>query len=191
MKNKPSKSRAEYLKKWRDINPEKAREYYQNNKEKSKESSKKWQKENHKKYRDMQKKSYNKNIEKRRIGCRKWYAENKEKVRDYSKKRYAENSEKILKYGRKYSSEHPEVRLKSKLKGYGLTVAEFNAMVEKQNGVCAVCGKSNLRGARLCVDHKHETGKVRGLLCVHCNAAIGLFCDDINLLASAISYLKE
>ena len=63
-------------------------------------------------------------------------------------------------------------------------------MFEKQGGCCAICGGVNVNGRRLAVDHEHETGKVRGLLCDKCNLAIGLF-DDINNLASAIKYLSR
>lgn len=64
-------------------------------------------------------------------------------------------------------------------------------MVKNQNGLCQICKsfKSN-RKSRLCVDHNHLTGKIRGLLCDRCNRAIGLFGDDSNILESALEYLK-
>lgn len=81
-------------------------------------------------------------------------------------------------------------------KNYGLTVAEYNAMLLDQGGVCAVCGKDepNEHGRtgkkfRLSVDHCHETGSIRGLLCQRCNRAIGLLGDDPTLMRKAISYL--
>jgi len=65
-------------------------------------------------------------------------------------------------------------------------------MEQAQGGVCAICGKpeATARTKRLCVDHCHETGKVRGLLCSHCNRAIGLLGDSCAILASAITYLE-
>lgn len=79
---------------------------------------------------------------------------------------------------------------------YGLTVAEYDALLRKQGGVCAVCGKDepNAHGRtgkqfRLAVDHCHKTGEVRGLLCQKCNRAIGLLGDDPVLMRKAISYL--
>jgi hypothetical protein len=79
---------------------------------------------------------------------------------------------------------------------YGLSVARYNALLHKQGGVCAVCGKDepNAHGrtgkqVRLSVDHCHETGVVRGLLCQKCNRAIGLLNDDPVLMRKAISYL--
>jgi hypothetical protein len=79
---------------------------------------------------------------------------------------------------------------------YGLTVDEYNAMLRRQGGVCAICGKSEPaehgrtgKQFRLAVDHCHETGAVRGLLCQKCNRAVGLLGDDPILLRKAISYL--
>jgi hypothetical protein len=76
---------------------------------------------------------------------------------------------------------------------YGITLGDYDQMVEKQNGKCAICEstepKSN--GARFAVDHDHKTGKVRGLLCGSCNTGIGKLGDDIALLTSAIEYLKD
>ena len=68
-------------------------------------------------------------------------------------------------------------------------------MYEQQNGVCAICGKPETKVQYgkiqpLTVDHNHETGKVRGLLCFNCNIAIGKLKDDIVLLEKAIDYLK-
>lgn len=82
---------------------------------------------------------------------------------------------------------------------YGLSIEDYEGMVEAQQGCCRICGgHGGDRGwitkrerAKLFVDHCHETGKVRGLLCHQCNAGLGMFRDSPNLLTSAISYLKE
>ena len=71
---------------------------------------------------------------------------------------------------------------------YGLTLEDYDAMMERQNGVCAICStetKGNLH-----IDHNHQTNEVRGLLCGKCNRAIGLLNDDISLFTKAITYLK-
>jgi hypothetical protein len=76
---------------------------------------------------------------------------------------------------------------------YGITEARYNEMNEEQQGLCAICHKPNLHGAKtkeLYVDHCHDTKKVRGLLCNHCNRALGLFGDNITSLERAILYLK-
>ena len=75
---------------------------------------------------------------------------------------------------------------------YGITIEDYNDMFEKQKGVCKICAlpQTNKRFNHLCVDHDHETGKVRGLLCDPCNRAIGLFKDDPRLLNKASQYLR-
>ncbi len=73
---------------------------------------------------------------------------------------------------------------------YGLTVEAFEQMYLDQRGRCAICSKRMY--ARDChVDHDHETGKVRKLLCHTCNIGLGMFKDNIALLARAIVYLEE
>ena len=64
-------------------------------------------------------------------------------------------------------------------------------MLENQNGVCAICLNSCNSGMRLAVDHCHETGKVRQLLCRRCNQSIGKFNDDPILLQKAVDYLLK
>lgn len=62
-------------------------------------------------------------------------------------------------------------------------------MMADQNYACAICGES-IRG-RAHVDHNHKTDEVRGLLCFLCNAGLGMFKDNIRLLAAAIVYLER
>lgn len=71
---------------------------------------------------------------------------------------------------------------------YGITAEDYEEMLARQGGKCCVCGGLN-RGRRLAVDHDHETGRVRGLLCNRCNTAIGLLREDPDLLAEALVYL--
>jgi hypothetical protein len=61
-------------------------------------------------------------------------------------------------------------------------------MLYKQGGKCGICGSVS-NGKRLAIDHDHETGRVRGLLCQQCNTALGLFKDQVELLKKAIDYL--
>lgn len=70
---------------------------------------------------------------------------------------------------------------------YGIDQAVFDALVELQEGCCAICGRER----PLCVDHDHETGRVRGLLCRICNSAIGKLDDDPALLVKAAAYLID
>jgi hypothetical protein len=73
---------------------------------------------------------------------------------------------------------------------YGLTEACYAAMLEAQNGVCAICGQAE-RGRRLAVDHCHTTGKVRALLCGFCNPSLGLMGDDSARLRAAADYIDR
>ena len=76
-------------------------------------------------------------------------------------------------------------------KRYGITEDQYNAMMTDQNGVCAICLKKCSARERLGVDHCHTTKKVRGLLCVKCNNAIGLFNDDPEIARRASEYLSK
>lgn len=74
---------------------------------------------------------------------------------------------------------------------YNITPTNYDALLQSQNGVCAICGKSCPTGKRLAVDHDHETDKVRGLLCVNCNVALGYVQDDSDLLRKLADYLEK
>jgi Autographiviridae endonuclease VII len=89
----------------------------------------------------------------------------------------------------------PELREKRRLwqrknvfqKVYGISMADYEAMFERQGGACAICKRT---GVTLCVDHCHLTGEVRGLLCSQCNSAIGFCSDDPTVLLAAAAYLQ-
>jgi hypothetical protein len=76
---------------------------------------------------------------------------------------------------------------------YGISIEEFEAMFEAQGKVCAICRDNCNRSTseRLCVDHDHVTGEIRGLLCFQCNVGLGKFRDDSQLLEQASDYLKR
>jgi fructose-1,6-bisphosphatase len=71
---------------------------------------------------------------------------------------------------------------------YNLTIDQFNDLMSKQEGKCAIC---NIMMVRLSVDHDHVTGKVRGLLCPTCNRAIGMFKDNPLIMRSAANYIER
>lgn len=71
------------------------------------------------------------------------------------------------------------------------TLAELEAVYDASNGVCAICGREELHGRKLSLDHDHATGKLRGLLCRSCNTAIGMLRDDPNVVRSAMAYLER
>jgi hypothetical protein len=104
--------------------------------------------------------------EKDRAWKKQWYAKNRDRIRAAARTRRKENPQAIQ-----------EIERRAALKRYGLTPETFEAMVEEQKGRCKVCqvmpqGKGNC--GILHVDHDHRTGKVRSLLCMKCNTAMGL-----------------
>jgi hypothetical protein len=75
-------------------------------------------------------------------------------------------------------------------KALGISTAMLRVLTANQAGKCAICGGSpKFPKISLCVDHDHKTGHFRGLLCGHCNTALGLFDDDPERLQKAIQYL--
>lgn len=92
--------------------------------------------------------------------------------------------DKYRKYGQRW-------RLKAY---YGLTAEQYEELADQQGNVCAICKQTNTkkgRSTRLVVDHDHDTGKIRGLLCDHCNRALGLLKDSTVALESALAYLRK
>jgi|SRR5688572_3321358 len=77
---------------------------------------------------------------------------------------------------------------------YGVSVEWYESTLRAQGGVCAICGGINmgkLSEIKLSIDHCHETGLVRGLLCKMCNLAISYLRDDPELCRKAAGYLEE
>jgi hypothetical protein len=73
---------------------------------------------------------------------------------------------------------------------YGISQEEYDAMLTRQGGVCAICKKKPDEGKVLFVDHCHVTGMVRGLLCKKCNSLLAFGNDDPDILRAAIAYLQ-
>ena len=80
---------------------------------------------------------------------------------------------------------------------YNLTYAEYEQLHKSQNGKCAICSidisliQRDNGHTVACVDHCHKTGTIRGLLCNHCNRAIGLLKDDLNIVYKLEKYLDR
>ena len=79
--------------------------------------------------------------------------------------------------------------LRERLRIYGLTPEQYDALLQQQDGVCAICRETCRTGQRLSVDHDHATGRIRGLLCRNCNLGIGHLGDSADRIASALAYL--
>jgi len=77
-----------------------------------------------------------------------------------------------------------------------MTIEQYDEMLLNQNNCCGICKKHiseiiSTKKFNFCVDHDHNTGRIRGLLCDKCNRGIGLLCDDIDILINAIEYLSQ
>lgn len=110
--------------------------------------------------------------ERRREVKRQWRQDNLDKAREQGRERWARRS----------PEEKRDISLRSK---HGITLEEFNLMIEKQDGVCPVC----LLPDPTFVDHNHKTGRVRGVLHPNCNTGIGLLGDSPENLLRAANYL--
>lgn len=73
---------------------------------------------------------------------------------------------------------------------FGITLDVYNLLLERQGGVCAICGAAKRGDRNLVVDHDHDTGSVRGLLCGRCNMGIGLLDNSVEHLRAAADYLE-
>lgn len=105
---------------------------------------------------------------------------------------YRKNAGKRCAEEKKRRQENPlRLRAYELKRNYGITLAEYAALLEKQGGVCATCRSVCSVRAKLCVDHDHVTGKVRGLLCVKCNTGLGVFGDSVSIIESALAYLRN
>jgi hypothetical protein len=73
---------------------------------------------------------------------------------------------------------------------YGITIEDYNKMFEEQHGCCVICGRHQTEMKEiLAVEHSHETGKVRGLVCNRCNIIIGFFEDYPQLIITIKNYI--
>ena len=133
----------------------------------------------------------------------------KEVKKEYDKKYYLINKEKILERSRKFQIEnkksHQNCNMKwrqteaGKLAGrkghlkskYKMTIEEFDKRLLNQKGLCAICEKLLSDTKYICIDHNHETGAVRGILCKPCNSAIGFLKDSPKLLEAAKMYIEK
>jgi hypothetical protein len=105
------------------------------------------------------------------------HSKNNENVRQKSKNQYHSNKRR-----------HRDWELK---RTFGITIEDYEHMLVGQNGLCAICiGEEQRKHKTLSVDHDHCTDAIRGLLCSNCNLGLGNFQDSIELLESAIRYLK-
>lgn len=112
-----------------------------------------------------------------------------------NKRRYEANKDackrRAVEWWRKNPDKREVVYRRNRLKdAYGLSLETWDAMHAAQNGTCKICGEQE-RSRRLAVDHCHDTGAVRGLLCTRCNTALGLIKDSPQLAEKLAEYLRQ
>jgi hypothetical protein len=139
---------------------------------------------------------------------KRWYANHKEKARLNASKRYHEKKDIINAKRREERKNNPEAirakaranynPIKSKVASWkragikDMTYERYLKMLEDQNYCCAICSiHKDLVKRQLAVDHNHDTGEVRGLLCDACNGGIGKLKDSATILLKAIKYLNK
>lgn len=130
--------------------------------------------------------------DKRKAAAANYYRNNRERVRIRAKEYGMKNRERLSAANKRYRESHKnEIKNMILRRMYGISLESYESMFRAQNGGCKICGKQNLDGKRLYVDHNHTTGTVRGLLCKKCNSGIAYFFEDEGLLNSAIEYLRN
>lgn len=120
---------------------------------------------------------------------------NKRKAVSYQKRKTQ-----ILAGAKKFREKYPD-KCRDKLLKYKFNISldDYNKMASFQGGLCAICAepekakhwKIKTKPKALAVDHCHETGAIRGLLCHYCNAGLGHFRDDVLLMGRALEYLAN
>jgi len=131
-----------------------------------------------------------------RENCKKWYQRTKFARREANRKRKhdwdVKNRDRELKKKKEnYRNNKLAIREWILKKKYNISLLEYEVLLNKQNGCCAICGKHQTQFTiSLSVDHNHITGKIRGLLCHKCNRGIGLFDDSPETMERASFYLR-
>ncbi len=162
---------------------EKNRIYRQSHKVEISQWHEKYRLENPEKYKARATKSRLKNKEARNARIKAKYHANPEKSKQIYEAEYQMNKTK--------KSYQLRMRNSTLKRLYGITIEDFDAMYIEQGGCCAICGTHQSEmDRRLSIDHNHKTKQVRGLLCRKCNAGIGHFDDNLEILKNTIKYLE-
>ena len=152
-----------------------------------------WKKKNPEKWAAIKKKSHLKHKDKRNAESRAYRAANRAERIAADKAWVKANPELVAMQRARKRIKEMNTKFNQDLRyHYDITLEHYNEILALQNGVCAICQhpvKITSRSKRLFVDHDHKTGKLRALLCHHCNAGLGYFKENISLFLRAIQYI--
>jgi hypothetical protein len=130
----------------------------------------------------------------RRNRVREWEAANPD-VKTANNAQWREaNRDASRSASKRWAEANPAKRRAALIRRYGITPERFDEMFDAQGGCCAICGGTDSGDSRfdtLHIDHDHESGTVRGLLCGRCNRGVGMFQDDPDRLLAAATYLLQ
>jgi hypothetical protein len=139
--------------------------------------------------REKCKRYYHANAVAENLRNKEYYKLHPDKKKAKDKRHYQRHKEQSRMYHVDYRHKNPEKMLTWRLrKHYKLTLEEYNILYKQQQGCCAICKKPFEKVPH--IDHDHQTGKVRGLLCALCNLGLGFFRDRPSLLQEASQYLE-
>ena len=120
------------------------------------------------------------------------YAEKSDEIKAYVNAWRRDNREHVRAWQRQYNAGRKRENRDTHLRRtFGITLEDFEVMLAAQGGGCAICGRAAPAGTSLHVDHDHETGVVRGLLCFTCNGALGMFTENEEYLARATDHVSS
>ena len=167
--------------------------YYEKNKEKIKAQHKAYRERNKEKTRVRHKTYRENNKEKLKANSEAYREKNKEKIRAWGRAYYENNKEELNAKHKAYHKKNRDKKRARELKRkFGISLHEYDLMLTEQKGKCACCGiHQNELTMRFAVDHDHDTGLIRGLLCHICNTGIGKLGDNIEGLMKALNYLEK
>lgn len=161
------------------------KEYWQKNKERLQQHRQK----NKEKISTVNKKYREENKEKIQLWNKKWRLKNRVRIRQRYQEWKLKNTDKIKTRRQEYRKTHKEEEAEyTRQKKYGLSKGKFSEMLSERKNCCDICGEKMTQPQ---VDHDHNTHKIRGLLCKSCNWALGNVHDSVEILESAIKYLKK
>ena len=121
----------------------------------------------------------------------------KERQKKWLQEDRKNNPERYKIYNKTNNNKDSELKsLKKSLQAINLSLEKYFQMLEECNNKCMICKKDEIKTrqgnkTRLCIDHCHTSGKIRGLLCHKCNAALGMFEDNTDSIQEALNYLNK